>query len=239
MSAARMVVATFASSGGSGSPTVAAHTIKADANGSGTSPMTTPAVTTPATGLTILVQILAAPASVYSGLTDNMHNTYVQVGSSQAYANEGSGFIAGSLLFKCENAVGGPSHTWSLIKTSGNSYAEATMFVVVVTGASSVGVPSYTNNSKYGETASITTTAANSMVMSFWGPADYVSSNTYTPPAGWTKGDAFEHASNNTSGADAWKSVATSGTSVSSTWTASDSSRLLPSASLWLVEVKP
>ena len=219
-------------------PQVIAHTIKADASGFGSSPMTTPAIDTPASGSMILVQILTQDTTTFAGLMDNMGNRYVEVGN-RSYGTARGNAAAGSLLYKCENAVGGTGHTWSLAKRDGKSTYESTMSVVVLTGASSVGAWDYSNNSKYGDTESITTTTANSMVVSFWGPEDYVAPNTYTKPSGWTMGDSFPDAEKNNSAADAWKFVAASGTRVSGRWSVHHDWQIWSGASTWLVEVKP
>jgi hypothetical protein len=201
--------------------------------------MTTPSVTTPTSGSLILVQVLTQTVGTFAGLRDNMGNTYVAVGSPQTYAGVG----AESLLFKCENAKGGPDQSWSLTKNL-NGYAsnEASIFVTVLSGASKVGAWSYSDASAFSG-AAITTTAANSIVVSFWGPADFTGSqsspnNKYIQPAGWTGGDFANNALNANGGADAWLSVPSSGTSVNATWTAQNPD-LQPTGSMWLVEVNP
>ena len=229
---------TGGSSGGSTSTTggavaVVAHTIEVNTYGSGTSPMTTPAITTPASGSLILVQVLTGHEPTFAGLSDDKGNHYIEIGGPQTYAGG-----AGSYLFACANAAGGAGHTWTLTKASGYGSDEATIYVVVLAGASGVGSWSYSGTSAYSGTP-IATTAANSMVVSFWGPADYTGAvNTYTPPAGWTKGDSNIHSANENTGADAWKTVAKSGTTVNATWTAA-TAITDPTGSMWLVEARP
>jgi uncharacterized repeat protein (TIGR02543 family) len=240
MSAARTVAATFTASGTggggtSGSLAIGAHTFKADASGSGTSPMTTPAVTTRASGSLILVQVLTQNTGTFAGLTDNKGNTYVNVGGARTYVGGG----AGSYLFKAENAVGGAGHTWSLIKTAGYQSNEATIFVVEITGApasNAIDGWTYLGSSSYGS-APVATTAANGLLVSFWGPADYNgSNNTYTPPAGWTKLNAIENPVSHNSGASAWRSTPTAN-SYDCTWNAA--LNISANSSAWLVAVKP
>uniref|UniRef100_E6PV83 Uncharacterized protein n=1 Tax=mine drainage metagenome TaxID=410659 RepID=E6PV83_9ZZZZ len=222
-----------------GMVTVVAHTLKVDIAARGSSPMTTLPVTTPTSGSLILVQVLTQSTGTFSSLTDNMGNTYAPVGKPQTYAGIG----AGSYLFKCVNAKGGPGQTWSLTKNpNGFATDEASIFVVVLSGASSVGAWSYSNAAAFSGTP-ITTTAANSVVMSFWGPADFTGSasnpnNKYTQPAGWTGGDLAENALNANGGADAWLSVASMGTSINATWSAQNAD-LQPTGSMWLVEATP
>jgi len=238
MSAARSVTATFTSTNGNGAPapTVVAHTIRADPAPSGTSPMTTPAINTPSSGSLILVQVLTQNSGTFRGLEDNKGNTYVAVGGAQTYVGG-----AGSLLFKCENATGGTGHTFSLNKTPGYETNEATLYAVVISGvpaSGAVGNWSYQSSSAYSGTA-ISTTAANSLVVSFWGPADYTGSmNNYVAPSGWTRLDQTVNSANTNTGANAFTVVPASGTSVNATW----SSNLAlngEGSSMWLVEVKP
>ena len=226
---------TSSTSNNSGPVKVAQYTFKADAGGYGTSPMTTPSVTTPASGSIILVQVLTQNPGTFAGLTDNKGNTYVNIGGPQTYAGD-----AGSYLYACVNAVGGANQTWSLTKPSGYGSNEASIYVVVLSGASGIGAWSYSNTRPYSGSA-ITTSAANSLVVSFWGPSDYTGgTNAYTPPAGWTKGNSNTNASNENTGADAWEVVPNAGVSVNPVWT---SSQALGSSgtqgSMWLVEVKP
>jgi hypothetical protein len=220
---------------GSSALQVAQYTFKAQASGLGTSPMTTPAVTTPASGSLILVQVLTQNPGTFAGLTDNKGNTYVNIGGAQTYAGN-----AGSYLYACVNAVGGANQTWSLTKPSGYGSNEASIYVVVISGASGIGAWSYSNTRPYSGSA-ITTSAANSLVVSFWGPSDYTGgTNSYTPPSGWTKGNSNTNASNENTGADAWALVPNAGAGVNPIWT---SGNPLGSSgtdgSMWLVEVKP
>lgn len=216
-----------------GGVAVVAHTFKADASGSGTSPMTTPAITTPSSGSLILVQVLTQNPGTFADLTDDKGNPYVRIGARQTYAGS-----AGSDLFACTNAKGGAGHTWTLTKAAGYAANEASIYVVVLAGSSGIGNWSYGSSSAYGGTP-IATSAAGSMVVSFWGPADYTGAvNTYTPPAGWTKGDSNVHSTNENTGADAWTTVARSGTTVNAIWSAA-TAITDPSGSMWLVEARP
>ncbi len=221
------------STGTSGTVDVVAHTFKANATGSGSSPMTTPAITTPGAGSLILVQVLTQNPGTFAGLSDNKGNHYVEIGTAQTYAGG-----AGSELFACPDAVGGPGHTWTLTKPPGYETNEASIYVVVLAGSSGVGNWSYSGSSAYGG-APIMTTASNSVVVSFWGPADYTGAvNTYTPPPGWIKGDSNVNSANETTGADAWSTVAVAGSPVDPIWSAA-TAITNPTGSMWLVEAKP
>ena len=200
--------------------------------------MTTPAVNTPTAGAVILVQVLTQNTGTLSSLTDNMGNTYARLGGAQTYAGVG----AGSYLYACVNARGGNGHTWSLIKTPTYGDNEATLFVVVLAGSSGLGRYTYSNTQSNNSATPLVTTAANSLVVSFWGPADFTGSpsaptNDYSPPTGWTRLDIGNNSLNSNSGADAWQTVAAAGTSVNPMWSAQTPINN-PTSSMWLVEVK-
>jgi hypothetical protein len=213
--------------------------LKVDVSGIGTSPMTTPSVNTPATGSIILVQVLTQGGGTLSSLRDNKGNTYTPLLGAQSYAGIG----AGSYLYACVNAKGGSGQNWSLIKTPSYEDNEATLFVVVLSGASSLGQVTYSNSHANDSAAPLVTTGPNSLVVSFWGPADYTGSpssptNDYNPPAGWTRLDIGNNSLNSNSGADAWQTVSAAGTSVNPMWSARTPINN-PTSSIWLVEVKP
>jgi len=219
--------------------TIAAHTIKVDVSGYGTSPMTTPPVNTPASGSIILVQVLTQNTGTFSSLTDNMGNTYTRIGGAQTYAGVG----AGSYLYACVNAKGGSGQTWSLNKAPTYQDNEATLFVVVVSGASALGQVTYSNTQANNSASPLVTTGPNSLVVSFWGPADFTGSqsaptNDYYAPSGWTRLDIGNNSLNSNSGADAWQTVPAAGTTVNPMWSAQTAINN-PTSSMWLVEVKP
>jgi hypothetical protein len=212
------------------------HTLVADTAGSGTSPMVTPAVTTPVSGSLILVQVLTQSTNTFRGLSDNKGNKYISIRGAQAYARNN---VAGSYLYAAENAVGGAGHTWSLTKTTGLEDNEASMFVIVFPpnpAPRAVGATSYSNTGRRGGTA-ITTTAPNSDVVSFFGPADYSGSvNDYTPPSGWIRLDQVPYSNDHNSGASAVIVVPANGTTIDPTWRADH--WFESGASFWLVEIK-
>ncbi|CQR33251.1 conserved exported hypothetical protein [Thiomonas arsenitoxydans] len=218
---------------------VAAHALKVDVSGIGTSPMTTPPVNTPASGSIILVQVLTQNTGTFSSLTDNKGNTYTRIGNAQTYAGVG----AGSYLYACVNAKGGTGQTWSLNKTSSYEDNEATLFVVVLSGASALGDWTYSDSRSNDSAKPLTTTGPNSLVVSFWGPADFTGSqsdptNVYNAPVGWTRLDMGNNSLNSNSGADAWQTVSYAGTAVNPEWSA-ETAINNPTSSMWLVEVKP
>lgn len=223
----------------SSSIAIAAHTLKVDVSGVGTSPMTTPPINTPASGSIILVQVLTQNGGTFSSLTDNKGNTYSRIGSAHTYAGVG----AGSYLYACVNAKGGTGQTWSLNKTPTYENNEATLFVVVLSGASALGQATYSDTRTYDSAHPIQTSGPDSVVVSFWGPADFTGSqsaptNVYTPPAGWARLDMGNNSLNSNSGADAWQTVPVAGTIVNPIWSA-QTAITYSTSSMWLVEVKP
>lgn len=218
---------------------ITAHTLKVDVSGDGTSPMTTPPVNTLASGSIILVQVLTQNTGTFSSLTDNMGNAYTPIGGAQTYAGVG----AGSYLYACVNAKGGSGQTWSLNKTPTYENNEATLFVVVLSGASALGQVTYSDAQSNNSANPLVTTGPNSIVVSFWGPADFTGSqsaptNDYYAPAGWTRLDIGNNSLNSNSGADAWQTVPTAGTTVNPMWSAQTAINN-PTSSMWLVEVRP
>ena len=214
----------------SSTPILFAHTIKVDASGSGTSPMTTPAITTPAIS-TILLQVLTQTTGTLQSVSDSYGNTWTQKGTTHTYSGS-----AETALFYCDNAAGGPNHTFSLIKTSGYQTDESTLFVQVFSGGSGLGAVTFDNTGTLTSANPLTTTQNNSAVASFWGSSDYTGgTNTYGVGAPWILLDQNGNSTNSNSGADSYTDVSASGTTVNPVYTAVNT----PSsgASMWLVEV--
>lgn len=217
---------------------VAAHAYAANSAGSDYPVLTTPPVNTPESGELALVQILTQDGATLGTIRDNMGNVYHRIGNAQAYADG----KAGSDLFACANAKGGPGQTWSLVKAAGHARDEASLYVVDLHGASGIGAWGFSNTEPYGLRSPLTTTAAGSIVVSFWGPADYSSSardplNPYVAPPGWTLGGQNDNGYNQTSGAYAWIAVPAANTVLDPQWTSRKSVRA--TGSMWLVEAKP
>ncbi len=213
---------------------VAAATFAANSSGVQKPVLTTPAVNTPSSGNVILVQVLTQNTGTLAGLSDNMGNTYTLVGQG-TYAG-----AAGTYLYVCQpNCKGGSGQSWSLTKTSGYGDNEASIYVVVLSGASGLGQTSFSNTRSYDSAVPITTTAANSIVVSFWGPADYTGTqNVYTPPAGWTLGGYNGNAVDQNSGGFAWSAEPAPGTQVNPAWSAKYAIND-PTGSMWLAAVNP
>jgi hypothetical protein len=216
---------------------VLAQAFAANAAGTRLAVLSTPPVATPASGVLVLVQVLTQNTATLAALRDNLGNVYRQVGSLQTYA----GTTAGTALYVGAAARGGAAQSWSLVKAAGHEADEATLYVVVLGGAHGIGAWSFSNVVPYGSRLPITTAADGSVVVSFWGPADFSGSatnpdNVYTPPPGWALGGSNPNAFNQNCGAFAWLPVAKAGTLVNPEWSSRKS--VQGDGSMWLVEVR-
>lgn len=216
---------------------VAAHAYAANSAGTDVPVLTTPPVTTPTQGAWVLVQMLTQSPATLQTLQDNRGNIYQRIGSMQTYSEQ----KAGTALYVGRNIHGGAGQTWSLVKAQGHAADEASLYVVVLSGARDIGAWGFSNTTPYGLRTPLETTRADSLVVSFWGPADYSSSardpyNPYFAPAGWTMGGQNDNGYNQCSGAYAWVRVPTAHTVLDPQWASKKSVKA--NGSMWLVEVR-
>ena len=216
---------------------VAAHAYAANAAGTVLPVLSTPPVATPARGALVLVQVLTQSPATLQSVQDNLGNVYRPVGSMQTYSQQ----HAGTALYASVDAKGGAGQSWSLVKAAGHTADEASLYVVVLHGAHAIGAWAFSNTAPYGLRTPLTTTTAGSIVVSFWGPADYSGSardplNPYAPPAGWTLGGQNDNGYNQCSGAYAWTRVPAAGTVLDPQWRAKKS--VEADGSMWLVEAR-
>ena len=215
---------------------VAAHAFAANSAGTDLPVLSTPPVNTPAQGALVLVQVLTQSPATLQSLRDNKGNTFQPINPGQTYSDQ----KAGTALFVSENARGGAGQSWSLVKAPGHGADEASLYVVVVAGARQIGAWGFSNTTPYGLRTPLETTADDSIVVSFWGPADYSSSardpyNPYFAPAGWTLGGQNDNGYNQCSGAYAWIRVPSAHTVLDPQWSSKKSVKA--NGSMWLVEV--
>ncbi|MCE1162938.1 MAG: hypothetical protein LWW80_08355, partial [Thiomonas sp.] len=192
---------------------------------------------TPARGALVLVQVLTQSPATLQAVQDNRGNAYSRIGSMQTYSDQ----KAGTALFVGRDVQGGAGQTWSLVKAPGHGADEASLYVVVVSGASDVGAWGFSNTTPYGLRTPLETTAAGSLVVSFWGPADYSGSardpyNPYFAPSGWTLGGQNDNGYDQCSGAYAWVRVAAAHTVLDPQWSSKKSVKA--NGSMWLIEVR-
>jgi len=216
---------------------VAAHAYAANSAGTDLPVLTTPPVATPAHDALVLVQVLTQSPATLQAVQDNRGNVYAPIGSLQTYSDQ----RAGTALFVGRDVQGGAGQTWSLVKAQGHGADEASLYVVVVSGASGVGAWGFSNTTPYSLRTPLETTAADSLVVSFWGPADYSGSardpyNPYFAPAGWTLGGQNDNGYDQCSGAYAWVRVVAAHTVLDPQWSSKKSVKA--NGSMWLVEVR-
>jgi hypothetical protein len=217
---------------------VAAQAFAANAAGTDLPVLSTPPVATPAQGALVLVQALTQSPATLQSIRDSSGNIYHRIGPAGTYSDQ----HAGTVLYVNENAKGSAGQVWSLIKAQGHAADEASLYVVVLEGARGIGAWAFSNTTPYGLRTPLTTTAANSIVVSFWGPADYSGSardplNPYFAPPGWTLGGQNNNGYNQCSGAYAWTRVAAAHTVLDPQWSSKKSVKA--NGSMWLVEVRP
>ena len=131
----------------------------------GTSSDTTSAITTQASGSTIVVGI-AYDTGTFSSLTDSKSNTYTLIGTEGTL----SSFGGKTRLYVCHNATGGSSHTFT-VAFSGGTVGYPSIFVqefiCSTPGSTDVSAQRVTTSSPYALSSSITTTTANEMLVLF------------------------------------------------------------------------
>jgi len=182
---------------------VGAYTFKNDVAGRGTNPMTTPPINTHASGSTFVLFVGAgiAGGSAFQSISDNMGNTYAQVGTTQNYASNQGDLRA----FICSNCKGGTGHTFSLTKTSSLSNWEAVIFAIEVTGAPTLDSFAQANAKTSPLSAgNVATTRTGDLLLVCALAASYGSPDVYTPSSGFTVLNDQTNGSNSLGGADAW-----------------------------------
>lgn len=147
---------------------VAAHAFAANSAGTDLPILSTPPVNTPPQGALVLVQVLTQSPATLQAIRDNKGNSYRPIHPGQTYSDQ----KAGTALFVSQDAQGGAGQVWSLVKAPGHEADEASLYVVVVAGARHIGAWGFSNTTPYGLRTPLETTADDSIVVSFWGPAD-------------------------------------------------------------------
>ena len=180
-----------------------ATTYKNDVAGRGTNPMTTPPVNTEPSGSTFVVFVGAGilGTDAFQSLTDNMGNSYTEIGVAQPYASNQGELRA----YYCANCVGGTGHTFSLHKVSSLSNWEAVLFAVEVLGAPTLDTFAEANLSSLATGLAVDTSASGDMLLACVLAASYGSPDRYTPSAGFTLIDDQTNGSDSLGGADAWE----------------------------------
>lgn len=151
----------------------------------GASPQTTAAITTVASGLTIVVGV-AWEGGTSPAVTDSKGNTYTLLGTAQGgYSHYGA---ARTAVFVAYNAVGGSGHTVTF-SASGSIYATITALAMsgLQTSSTIDGSIVQTIDAASPFTANITTTNANDVLVLFAGAGGSTANETLTESTGFTK----------------------------------------------------
>ncbi|HXN30463.1 MAG TPA: hypothetical protein VN894_01320, partial [Polyangiaceae bacterium] len=169
-----------------GAVTVGSHTLVDQAAGQGTSPMTTNGITTQPSGSTFVVCASIdtnSGAPVTISISDNMGNTYRQVGSNVLYAGD----QGTTSMYVCTHCAGGANHKFSMNKQNGFTDYESTMFVIEIQGATTVDDYVQTNaqSSPLSAGSVKTTKPGDALVMCAFA-SSYSAPDNYTPSMGYT-----------------------------------------------------
>jgi hypothetical protein len=207
---------------------VGAHALVFQWFGGGLTTISTSALSTAATGSTILVGVGRGAISAHEQPTDNKSNpAYPQVGSTHAYTNWPT---SGTALYVTEDAVGGAGH---IISTDTPSSDEVTMMAVEVIGGP---VEDYAWNEDLSSgpvtSDSVTTAGPATLVAFWWGDGGAAGDKTAVPNNGFTVIESIGLAGDLVQGAVAVRHEANAGT-YDVTWTATPDQ----GAQMWLVAV--
>jgi len=183
--------------------TVHAHAMIHDIAGQGTSPMTTPPISTQPTGSTFVAFVGSTPDE-FSSFSDSKGNRYRQVGTVQSYAG-GQGELR---LLACNDCAGGSGHTFSLNKSAAWAGGEAVIFAVEVTGAPLVDdhAQSDAQSSPLSAGNVATTQAGDVLIVCALG-ASYSLPDHYTPSPGFVLLDEQTNGSSSLAGGIAWRTA--------------------------------
>jgi len=211
-------------------PRLGAHTLAFHRYGGNAAPLTTDALTTQATGSTLLVCVGRGDLSAVSLPRDNKGNSpYQQLGSAHPYTLWNS---SGTALYTFPSAAGGTSHTFTTDTPPGD---EITMAVVEVTTGGVI--KDYQWNEVLSDlpttSANVTTTGPATLVAFWWGDAGVDGNKTAQPDNGFVVIDSLLDAGALVQCAVATKEVTAAGT-YNVTWTATPRQ----GAQLWLVAVQ-
>jgi hypothetical protein len=219
---------TTASSGGGGSPSLGAHAVAFKFDGATTVPVSTPSLTTQASGSTIVACVGREQVSAHSPPTDNKGNTYVQIGTSHTYTNFPS---SGTACYVATNAVGGANHIVTALNNPGRPNEETTLSVVEVINGSRVQDQQWNNDltSPY-TTSNVTTTGPATIIAVWWGEG--LSGHIATPNNSFTVIHSVLQDGNLVQVATAVRTVTAAGT-YNVTWTSNEG------AQLWIIAIQP
>jgi len=208
-------------------PTLGAHTLLGQSEGDGVSPAITPAISTQATGSS-LITFVASHAVNDKAPTDSKSNAWKQIGNRVIYRGYESFDVK---AYVAVSAKGGSNHTVSVIKP-GTEKGELTMPFIEVRNADVLKdvAQNYPPTGSTLTSATVTTTGPATLVAFWWGDGGFKRMEA-TPGEGFTVIEQFLKLPDNSGVqcAVAYKDVDRAGT-YSVTWTNSP----VQGAPLWL-----
>ncbi|MDM0074861.1 hypothetical protein QTH90_10750 [Variovorax sp. J2P1-59] len=213
----------------SSAPALGAHALNFNRDGVTSSSLSTPAMSTRATGSTLLACVgrglLAAPAP-----TDNVGNAFVQLGAPHIYTLWPS---SGTSLHACEKARGMAGHVVTVAKPKVTD--ETTLSVVEIANGGSVRDVQWREvlSGQPLTSASVTTIGPALLVAWWWGDAGVDQDKTAVPDNGFSVIDSVLASGALVQGAVAVKQVSVAGT-YNVTWASTPQQ----GAQLWLVAVQ-
>ena len=207
-----------------------AHGLNYNRNGVVAAPLSTPSMTTRASGSSLLACVGRGVYADHVPPTDNKGNAYAQLGTGHTYKLWTS---SGTALYACEQAVGGAGHVVTAAKRSAAD--ETTLSVIEIANGGMV------REVKWKEvlagspltSQSVTTTGPAVIVAWWWGDAAEPSNKTAVPDNGFTVVDSILLSGALVQCAAAVRQVGAAGT-YQVTWTSTP----LQGAQLWIAVVQ-
>ncbi len=210
-------------------PSVAAHALVLNPYGDSATQITTPALSTPGGGATIVISTGRGTLAGAPAPTDNFGNTFTQLGASHTYTMWPS---SGTGLYAANSATGGAGH---LLTTTVPNNDEVTLGVVVVRNGGTIQAFEWNEVAKGNALTSktVTTTGPATLIAYWWGDGDVGFVHQAVPNNGFQVLDSVLRA-----GALVQLAVATREVAAAGTYNVTWDSGGLEGAQLWLVAVQ-
>lgn len=187
------------------------------ANGGAVNTLTTPAVTTTASGSTFVIAVLWSNATSISSVADSKGNTYTQIGTTQA----NFGYDAACAFYRCENGTGGGSHTATVNFAASTAFPS--IYFVELTGVATASFDQTAQNNDNSSPFTVTTptlSQADEIVLAICGTNSGDNPITYAESTGFTVIDSETNGTTAYVGHFVYKIVAAT-TAVTPSFTAS------------------
>lgn len=213
-----------------GAPALGAHDLVYHRNGVSVAPLPSSAMTTRASGSTLLACVGRGVQSSHRLPTDNKGNAFVQIGSAHTYTNWPT---SGTALYGCLGAAGGAGHVVTAAKP--DPADETTLSVVEIAGGGVLADVQWREVLRGSALTSpaVTTRGPALLVAWWWGDADVNFDKTAVPDNGFSVIDAILLQGALVQCAVAVRAVSAAGT-YQTTWVATPAQ----GAQLWIAAVE-